>query len=151
MPSKWTLASLAGLVVAVFGVAALSGAGAAVASRTACPHPTVPVPRHEPVYKPGPTELVSGLYVQGGAIPPPPCRPKPRGPYAGKITVTDPTSGAVVATKSVKNGHLAHIALPAGTYNVSGQISGGGPAVSASDVKVRQGDKVRQDLFEDVP
>src|SRR6202035_138259 len=54
-----------------------------------CPHPTIPVPPNEPVYRTGPTELVSGLYIQGGAIPPPPCKPKPRGPYAGTINVSD--------------------------------------------------------------
>ncbi len=153
VPVGWTrtFAGLVGLVAAILGLAAISGSGVAAASRAVCPHPTVPVPRHEPVYRPGPTELLSGLYIQGGAVPQPPCKPKPRGPYAGKITVTNPETGAVVATKSVKNGHLAHIGLPAGIYNVSGQISGGGPTLSASGVKVRKGYKVRQDLFEDVP
>jgi hypothetical protein len=101
------------------------------------------------VYSSGPTGLVSGLYVQGGAVPPPPCQPEPRGPYAGTVRVLNPR-GDTVARQAVKDGHLAHIRLAAGRYEVTGRFSGGytTPAVK---VRVKAGQKVRQDLFEDVP
>ena len=142
------LVAVASTLVVAVSAASPSGARRSAA---ACPRPTIPVPPNEPVYRTGPTELVSGLYIQGGAIPPPPCKPKPRGPYAGTITVTDASSGNVVVTKSVRNGHLAHIPLPPGSYKVSGRIKGGGSASQSPTVTIKQGYKTRQDLFEDVP
>jgi hypothetical protein len=148
--------SLAAVVVAVSvagaaGIAASSGAADRNLRKSTCPHPTVRVPPGEPVYRAGPTELVSGLYVQGGAVPAPPCKPKPRGPYAGTITVTDSATGDAVASKTVRDGHLAHIPLAPGRYKISGQFSGGGMTSYSPTVKVRQGYRLRQDVFEDVP
>jgi hypothetical protein len=90
------------------------------------------------------------MYVQGGAIPPPPCQPKPRGPYAGTIHVTNIHTGAPVASQTVTDGHLAHIHLAPGMYNLSGHFSSG---FTSSPVKIRicPGYKTRQDAFEDVP
>lgn len=141
-------------VVCAIGIAA-SSSGAFASSRalagSGCPHPTVRVPPGEPVYRAGPTELVSGLYIQGGPVPPPPCKPKPRGPYAGTITVANAATGNTVATKTVRDGHLAHIPLAPGKYRVSGEFTGGGSTSYSPTVNVRQGYKVRQDVFEDVP
>jgi hypothetical protein len=139
-------------VVAVgAGVAGAAGLSAAARARPhSCPHPAIPVPPNEPVYRSGPTALVSGLYIQGGPLPPPPCKPQPRGPYAGTIRVTNPRTGSTVARRSVKNGHLAHIRLPAGRYDVTGHFSGG-TTTPAVKVRVKTGRKVRQDVFEDVP
>lgn len=140
--------------VMVGGVAAGAGLAGAAGVRSgrsqSCPHPSIPVPANEPVYSSGPTELVSGLYVQGGAVPPPPCKPEPRGPYAGTVRVADPRTGRMVAHQSVRDGHLAHIQLPAGLYNVTGHFSGGF-TTQAVKVRVKGEHKVRQDLFEDVP
>ena len=60
---------------------ALSGLFATVA----CSAPTIPVPPHEPVLTRGPSELVAGLYVQGGAYIVG-CPLQPRGPYAGTLS-----------------------------------------------------------------
>jgi hypothetical protein len=117
---------------------------------TGCPHPTVPVPPGEPVYSSGLTELVSGLYIQGGAIPPPPCKPEPRGPYAGTIKVMNAQTGKLVARQAVKDGQLAHIRLPAGSYEVTAHFSGG-ITTQPVKVRVRAQKTVRQDMFEDVP
>ncbi len=138
------------VVGGAIGLAGLAPATAAPGRVRSCPHPTIPVPPNEPVYSSGPTGLVSGLYIQGGAIPPPPCKPEPRGPYAGTIKVMNPRTGKVVARRSVADGHLAHIRLPAGSYNVTGHFSGG---ITTRPIKVRvkEDKKVRQDLFEDVP
>src|SRR5581483_10724755 len=110
------IVSLTPLVIAAstaaaagIGASSSGAAGASHSHQSSCPHPSVRVPPNEPVYRTGPTELVSGLYVQGGPVPPPPCKPEPRGPYAGRITVTNASTGAAVATKTVRDGHLAHI------------------------------------------
>jgi hypothetical protein len=145
---------LAGAVLSAGSVPAPSSGAVAhdgVHAGSGCPHPSVPVPPQEPVYRTGPTKLVSGLYIQGGAVPAPPCKPEPRGPYAGKITVTNARTGETVASASVKDGHLARIPLAPGKYQVSGQFSGGGTTSYSPTVKVRRGYKVRQDVFEDVP
>ena len=156
MPVSWLASIVTGILA--LGIAGVGSGGAAVTKRSpragaasGCPHPSIPVPPNEPVYRTGPTELVTGLYIQGGAIPPPPCKPKPRGPYAGTITVSDAGTGNVVVTKSVRNGRLAHIPLPPGSYKVSGRIKGGGNTSFSPTVMIKQGYKTRQDLFEDVP
>jgi hypothetical protein len=145
---RWLL--VAGVVAAgvASGMAGLSSAAPRPAH--GCPHPAVPVPPGEPVYRSGPTGLASGLYIQGGPYPPPPCQPQPRGPYAGTVRVVNPRTGATVARQSVKDGHLAHIRLAPGRYEVTGRFAGGytTPAVR---VGVKAGRRVRQDLFEDVP
>ncbi|HZU61025.1 MAG TPA: hypothetical protein VE983_08670 [Solirubrobacteraceae bacterium] len=149
MPSSRRLA--AGLALAVAGVVALPGAAAAGRSvaPTSCPRPSVPVPRHEPKYTGGPTELVSGLYIQGGPVPPPPCQPRPRGPYAGTLRVTS-GQGSVVS-RTVKNGRLAHIPLPPGRYTVQWKFSDNTARPGSFTVRVCQAEKVRQDGFLDVP
>jgi hypothetical protein len=102
------------------------------------------------VYTAGTTEVVSGMYIQGGAVPPPPCKPKPRGPYAGTIRIFSVQTGKQVAHQTVTNGQLAHIRLAPGTYNLRGHFSSGFTSASVK-VKIRQGYKTRQDAFEDVP
>ena len=141
------------LLIGLGAISAISLPGAVDLSAAAserprsCPHPTVPVPPNEPVYRSGPTEVVSGFYIQGGPAPVPPCKPEPRGPYAATIRVINPHTGATVARQRVKDGHLAHIAVAPGTYKLS---TNRGVTFSPT-VKVRRGYKVRQDLFEDVP
>ncbi|MFL5824004.1 MAG: hypothetical protein ACJ764_11235 [Solirubrobacteraceae bacterium] len=145
----------AGALVLTVGAAALvAGQSSAFIrlSRAAgsCPRPTIGVPPNEPVYSSGSTGLVSGLYVQGGAVPPPPCKPRPRGPYAGTIKVTNRRTGAVVARRAVRNGHLAHLRLAPGTYNLVGHFSSGYTS-NPVKLRIRQGERTRQDVFEDVP
>jgi hypothetical protein len=119
--------------------------------RGSCPHPAIPVPPNEPVFRAGSTELVSGLYMQGGPVPPPPCRPQPRGPYAGTIRVLNAHTGRLVASQSVANGRLAHIRLTSGTYRITGRIHGGGRVSYPSTTRIRRGYRTRQDGFENVP
>jgi hypothetical protein len=83
-------------------------------------------PSDEPLRTPGPTELISGLYLDGG---PSRLRSAPRcsslsgTSSAGTITVTDPASGAIVASVTVANGKLAKIRLHAGTYTIIGTFA----------------------------
>ena len=152
--ARLRLLAIALLLVAAGASVGLSSAAArpaGAARARSCPHPTVPVPANEPVYRVGPTEVVAGLYVQGGPVPRPPCKPEPRGPYAGKVTVRNAKTGALVASRTVGSGHLAYIKLAPGRYRLSGHISGGARTTTSPTVTIRRGYKTRQDLFEDVP
>jgi hypothetical protein len=83
-------------------------------------------PRGEPLHAPGPTELISGLYLDGGPHrfrSAPRCASLSGDPLAGTIAVTDATSGAIVATETVVEGQLARIQLPAGTYTITGTFA----------------------------
>jgi len=125
-------------------------AATALLAATACPMPTVPLPAHEPSRTPGPAELVTGLYVQGGALIEG-CQPQPRGPYAGTLTVTSARTGRVVAQRTLAvAGRLFVIALAPGSYRLRARIAGGLLAVEQSVTIPRQR-TVRQDVFVDVP
>src|SRR4029077_8717898 len=80
-------------------------------------------PRGEPFISTGPSELVSGLYLDGGPErfrSAPSCDSLSGEPGAGTITVTNPITGATVASQVVKRGHLATIPLAPGTYTIQG-------------------------------
>ena len=131
-------------------IAAIALAAALGATGSACPAPTVPLPAHEPTLTAGPSELVSGIYLQGGALIPD-CPQRPRGPYAGTITITSARTGRVVARRTLHAaGRLFAVRLPAGRYRLSGQITGGPLAVRLA-VTIPAHTTVRQDLFVDVP
>lgn len=111
-------------------------------------------PRDEPLHSPGPTELVSGLYLDGGPLSlrsAARCTSLSGTPGAGTITVTDPASGAILATETVVNGQLARIRLPAGTYTLVGTFAN---AMSDNQnmqspprsVTIRSGQTTRQDV-----
>jgi hypothetical protein len=116
-------------------------------------------PQGEPFSKPGPTALRSGLYLDGG---PHVFRSVPRcasisgTPGAGTITVTDPVSGAILASATVAAGQLATIPLPAGTYTILGTfanaISNGQHMQSLPErVAIPAGETVRQDVSIGIP
>jgi hypothetical protein len=114
----------------------------------ACPKPAVAVAPHEPYVTRGPTEIVVGLYVQGGAFDPNCRRQPPRGPYGGTVVVRG-ASGAVVARETLRvSGKLFVIHVAPGRYTISTQRGG---FVEPESVTVRAGYTVRRDLFEDVP
>ena len=123
---------------------------ATVLAAGACPAPTVAVPAHEPHVTPGRTGLVTGIYVQGGAIIPG-CKIAPRGPYAGTVTVFDASTGARVASETLSaDGRLFRIALAPGTYTVRARERGG-LRIAPLTVRIPRGHRVRDDLFIDVP
>jgi hypothetical protein len=70
--------------------------------------------------------------------------------------VTDPASGALVASATVANGKLAKIPLPPGTYTITGTFA---DAFSnnqhmqslAQAVTIRSGQTVRQDVSVNIP
>jgi hypothetical protein len=114
-----------------------------------CSRPAVAVAPREPYVTRGPTEVVVGLYVQGGALVPN-CPQEPRGPDPGTVTVTAP-GGRIVAHETLRAaGRLFVLPVAPGSYTVSARIANGIRLPSVS-VTVRRGYTVRHDLFEDVP
>ena len=125
-------------------------AAAAILATAACPMPSVPVPPHEPTRTPGPAELIAGLYVQGGALIGG-CKPEPRGPYAGTLTVTSVRTGRVATTRTLRSaGRLFVVRLAPGTYRVRATTTGGLATVPQT-VTIPAHRTVRQDVFVDVP
>ncbi len=112
---------------------------------------------HEPVITPGPTELVSAFYLDGGPLvhfSDPDCKRPPEPPGAGTVEVMN-ASGAVVATRSSIGGHHDEIPLPPGSYTITGTflnatINGVHPKESKS-VVISPGHTVRQDFFLSIP
>ena len=78
-------------------------------------------PAHEPRVQRGPTELVSGLFLDGGPLRrAPQCRSGT--PSPGTITVSNQT-GMVIASDKVYPGKLARIRLAPGTYTIHGTFA----------------------------
>jgi len=131
-------------------IAAIALAAALGATPPACPAPTVPLPAHEPTLTAGPSELVAGFYEQGGALIPN-CPQRPRGPYAGTLTITSVQTGRLVARRTLHgDGQLFVVRLPAGRYRLSGHLAGG-PLAVRETVTIPAHTTVRQDLFVDLP
>jgi hypothetical protein len=74
-----------------------------------------------PAAGPGPTAVVGGIYVIGGAVNPPDCvgRTGPTPPTAGTVQVIG-SAGNVVITQTVPAGKTFTIAVPPGTYTMRG-------------------------------
>jgi hypothetical protein len=111
-------------------------------------------PAHEPRVKRGPTELVSGLFLDGG-----PLRRTPRcrsgTPWAGTITVAN-RAGKVVASDKVHTGKLARIRLVPGTYTIHGTFAdatrNGQPIeTEPQTVTIPAGEIVREDVVANIP
>jgi hypothetical protein len=116
-----------------------------------CPMPRIPMPAVEPRVVTGPPELVSGLYLQGGPLPPIGCHPEPHGPLAGTLTVYDAKTGRRVAHETLRHaGQLFTIALHPGSYRVSA-VDSGGLRTRPQTVTIPSHRTVRQDVFLDVP
>jgi hypothetical protein len=110
-------------------------------------------PPGEPLVTPGPTELDTGLFIEGGAFiyrSAPVCKDVVGTSSAGTITVTN-AAGTVIANKTALTaGQLLKITLGAGEYTLTGVFAGGN-AVGPIKVTVAAGQVVRQDLVLDVP
>ena len=109
-------------------------------------------PPGEPIIKSGPTELITGLFIAGGAYierSEPNCKAIVGKSSAGTITVTN-SAGSVVATMTLNAGQLLSVNVSAGAYSVSGVFAGGN-RVGPITVSVGANQIVRQDLVLDVP
>jgi len=111
----------------------------------------------EPAVTPGPSQLVSGFYLVGGRLTrfsAPGCKRPAQSPAGGTVEVMN-ASGAVVARRTSENGHFAEIALPPGSYTITGTflsatVNGAHPKRTES-VAIQAGYTVRQDFFLGVP
>jgi hypothetical protein len=116
-------------------------------------------PAGEPFLTQGPTELVSGLYLDGGPLrfrSAPRCSSLSGSPGAGTITVTNPATGAIVVTKTVANGQLAKIPLSPGIYTISGTFTNAfsnGQHMQSfpQTVTISPGKTTRQDVSVNIP
>ena len=109
-------------------------------------------PPGEPLETPGPTELDTGLFIEGGAFiyrSAPNCKDLVGSSSAGTITVTN-SAGAVIASTTLTAGQLLKITLGAGQYTINGVFANGND-VGPITVAVAAGEVVRQDLVLDVP
>lgn len=117
-------------------------------------------PAGEPIVKPGPTELVTGLFLEGGSPLPglssaPECAPSPGTPWAGTISIVDPANGSTVATQTVAAGKLAMFDLSPGTYSIDGTFAkayvDNVRITAEATVTIISGETVRQDISVNVP
>ena len=132
--------------------------GGTAASVTVSVNPLCPTsgligpPQGEPIDRLGPTELITGLFIEGGPFEyrsAPVCRDLVGKSSGGTITVID-SLGAVIVSRTLTAGQLLHQMLNAGTYTITGVFSDGlkgGKVI----VKVPSGEAVRQDVVLDVP
>ena len=110
-------------------------------------------PPGEPLLSPGPTELDTGLFIEGGAFifrSAPVCKDLVGKSDAGTITVTNAAGTAIANEVALNAGQLLKITLSAGQYTITGVFAGGN-AVGPTTVTVPVGEVVRQDLVLDVP
>jgi hypothetical protein len=109
-----------------------------VTLRPLCSQPSEPGPEGTgPTSRPGPTELVAGLFRQGG---PPRLTPSCRtgSPAAGVLTISSP-SGQVIAHRTVKRGNFGVFPLKPGPYLITGTLgdTASGAAIQLGPEPVR--------------
>lgn len=112
----------------------------------------------EPRVTPGPTELISGFYLDGGPLQlfsSPGCHRPEQPPGGGTVEVIAPATGALVAKQSSGPGMFVEIPLPPGSYKLIGTfgnatINGQHPTKSLS-VEIPPGRTVRQDFVLPIP
>jgi hypothetical protein len=110
-------------------------------------------PPGEPILKPGPSELISGLFIEGGAFierSAPHCKTLVGKSNAGTITITNSVGTVFANNMALTSGQLLYVNVPAGQYTISGVFAGGNK-VGPVTVTVPAGEIVRQDLVLDVP
>ena len=112
----------------------------------------------EPVVRPGPTELVSGFYLDGGPLAlfsAPGCKRPAPPPGAGIVEVFNATTGALLATQTSASGHFVEIPLPSGTYKLLGTFvnphNSPTPPTTIKSLEIPPGYTVRQDFFLSIP
>jgi hypothetical protein len=110
-------------------------------------------PPGEPIIKAGPTELITGLFIEGGPLvlrSAPVCKKIVGKSSGGTITITNSVGSIIANNMTLTAGQLLYVNVQPGAYTVSGVFSGGlksGPIT----VNVPSGDVVRQDVVLDVP
>jgi hypothetical protein len=109
-------------------------------------------PAGEPIIKSGAPEIITGLFIEGGAYierSAPNCRTIVGKSSAGTITITN-LVGTFAYNMALSAGQLLNVRVPVGVYNVSGVLASGN-RVGPIMVNVGADQIVRQDLVLDVP
>jgi hypothetical protein len=110
-------------------------------------------PDGEPIIKSGAPELITGLFIEGGAYierSAPNCKTIVGKSVAGAITITNSVGTVFANNTALSAGQLLYLNVPPGVYTVSGVLSGGNK-VGPIQVNVGSEEIVRQDLVLDVP
>jgi hypothetical protein len=110
-------------------------------------------PPGEPIIKSGTPELITGLFIAGGAYierSAPNCKTIVGKSSAGTITVTNSAGSVIANNVAVSAGALLSVNVSPGAYSVSGVFLGGNK-VGPIQVTVGADQIVRQDLVLDVP
>jgi hypothetical protein len=110
-------------------------------------------PPGEPLLTSGTSGLVTGLFIEGGALilrSAPVCRVLVGKSSAGTITITNSVGATLANNTQLTAGQLLEINLTPGQYTVTG-VFAGGTAVGPITVTIPAGEVVRQDLVLDVP
>ncbi len=110
-------------------------------------------PPHDEGMRPGPTELITGLYIVGGPALPystPGCRRPPGSPLPGTIDVTNRADGRLAATRTIQRGRRVTFTLTPGRYRVSARAQRGTPILSQR-FTIRAGFTTRRYVIEPVP
>jgi hypothetical protein len=106
--------------------------------------------------RPGPTELITGLYLVGGpaiAYSSPHCRRppgKPESPAPGTIDVLDPGGGSVVASRTATRGRRVRFQLAPARYRVTASAQHEARLVGRP-FTIKAGYTTRRYLIEPVP
>jgi hypothetical protein len=110
-------------------------------------------PPGEPIMKPGATELITGLFIEGGAFverSAPVCKDIVGKSTSGTITITNSVGTVLANHMALSAGQLMYLNVTAGQYTISGVLTGGN-ALGPITVTVPSGEIVRQDLVLDAP
>ena len=110
-------------------------------------------PAGEPIITTGPTELISGLFLEGGPFmirSAPNCKDVVEKSSPGWIAVANSAGTVIVNKMELKQGQLLYVKVPAGKYTISGVLSVNNK-VGPVTVNVPSGKTVRQDLTLDAP
>ena len=110
-------------------------------------------PAGESIIKSGPPELITGLFIEGGAYlerSAPNCKAIVGKSSAGTITITNSVGTVIANNTALSAGQLLYLPVSPEVYTVSGVFSGGNK-VGPIKVNVDADQIVRQDLVLDVP
>lgn len=110
-------------------------------------------PPGEPLLTQGQTELITGLFIEGGPLAErsaPVCKDLVGKSSTGTITITNSVGTVIANNMAITAGQLLYVNVTADQYTISGVFANGG-AVGPTTVTVPDGEVVRQDLTLDVP
>ena len=110
-------------------------------------------PPGEPLITAGASELVTGLFLEGGPLvdrSAPVCKDLVGKSTGGTITITNSAGTTIANAMKLTPGQLLYVNVPSGAYTITGVFSDG-TAAGPITVTVSSDQVVRQDLVDDAP